>query len=277
METDEDNRALDRKPTSSVQRARSPEIEEGVASFDVGGCLSNTLKILGIALVAGLVLVCLLAALALAGINTGIGTVTGWLDSVFNPPTPAPVVGITDTVLTLVQREAVLETVRYNFEKVVPVEFVQQLGGVSGEKLLYVGAGYVSAGVDLSLIDADAIAVDANGAVTIKLPPAHLTNCVLDIQKSYIYRHDVGFLNFLYEAFYQEPDLLEIAEREAIIAFRDTALEGGILLQAQGDAEMRLRSLLMAAGVTGVSFETAEDIEPPHNPLCFPQVEAAAP
>ncbi len=277
----DDDRALDIQPAENDEppakavpsgpapRAALPAYPLEYSSFDAGSCLSNMLKLLGVVLLVGMIAVCLLAVLALAGINTGVGAVTGWLNSVFNAPTPAPAVLNTQTVLTLVQREAVLETVRYNFEKVVPVEFVQHLGGVSGEKLLFVGVGYVGAGVDFARLGEDAITLDGD-AVTVALPPAQLTTCVLDPQRSYVYEHDVGFLNFVYEAFYDEPDLLEVAERESIAAFRESALEGGILDQAWADAEIHLRAILMAAGAKSVTIQRAEGVTPQHDPACVP-------
>jgi hypothetical protein len=183
---------------------------------------------------------------------------------------PQPTILNTPTMLTLVQRQAVLETMRYSFEKVVPVEFAQELGGVGGEKLLYIGVGYITAGVDLSDLSEEAVTTDDAGRVTVTLPPAHLTDCVLDPRTSYVYRHDVGFLNFITDVFNDEPDLLELAEREAIIAFRESALESGILAQAQTYAERHLRAILMAVGAQSVTFQPAEGAIPQHDPACYP-------
>ena len=196
----------------------------------------------------------------------GVGKILGFIGDLFNFDT-TPVIHPTDTVLTLVQREAVLVTARYNFEKVIPVEFAQHLGGISGEKLLYIGVGYVNAGVDLGNVDEGAIANDGIN-LTITLPPAHLTDCVLDVQKSYVYDRDVGIINFLYDAFYDEPDLRTIAESEAIRAFRESAIEEGILQMARTEAEKQLRSILLAAGVDSVIFKTDETVSPQHDVSC---------
>ncbi len=182
--------------------------------------------------------------------------------------TPTPTIPPYVTVLTLVQRYAVLETVRYNYEKVVPVEFAQHMGGISGEKLLYVGVGYVSAGVNLGALNQNSIISDGLGNIVVILPPAYLTSCVLDAQRSYIYEHNVGVINFLYEALYDEPDLLEIAEHEAIIAFRDSALESGILEQARADVEWHLGAILSAAGFASVTFVQDDSVTPQHDATC---------
>ncbi|MBN1285063.1 MAG: DUF4230 domain-containing protein [Anaerolineae bacterium] len=210
---------------------------------------------------------CLLTVVVVAGL-LGVGAIGNLFNNLLGGP-PVPIIHPTVTVLTLVQREAVLETARYNFEKVVPVEFAQHMGGISGERLLYIGVGYVEAGVDLTGLTEDNITVDGEQNVTIALPPAHLTSCVLNAQKSYIYQHDTGVINFLYQILYQEPDLLELAEAYAIIAFRESALESGILELAQEDAEHQLRSILLAAGMRSVTFVPQVGVEPQHDETCI--------
>lgn len=210
---------------------------------------------------------CLVTVLVVAGLM-GVGAIGDFFGSLFSGP-PPPAILPTNTVLTLVQREAVLQTARYNFEKVVPVEFAQHLGGIAGEKLLYIGVGYVEAGIDLTGITEDDIIVDEEKNVTIRLPPAYLTDCVLNARQSYIYQHDTGLVNFLYQVLYEEPNLLELAEEYAIIAFRDSALESGILEMASEEAKGQLRSILLAAGIRSVTFEMQEGIEPQHSDTCI--------
>jgi hypothetical protein len=191
-----------------------------------------------------------------------------------------PVVTSTNTMLTLVERRAVLSTVRYNFEKPIPVTVSQD---VFGESLIYLGVGYVTAGVDISGLTEDDIIVDDSGRVTMVLPPAFLSDCVLDAQLSYVYDHDVGVLNFLYDMFYSEPDLLEIAERAAIIDFRDSALMANAEMlsvgenirdQAWSEAAWLLETIFEAAGVEDVVIQQAavEDVRLLDNPACWPEL-----
>ncbi|MBN1285062.1 MAG: DUF4230 domain-containing protein [Anaerolineae bacterium] len=204
-------------------------------------------------------------------------TITLTPTATFTPtPSPTPTIPPYLTVLTLIQRNASLETVRYHFEKVVPVEDAQHMFGIAGEKMLYVGVGYVSAGVPLEGLNADSILVDPNHNITIILPPAYLTNCVLDPQKSYIYEHNTGAVRFLWNALYEERNLLEEAERVAIIAFRDAALEAGILEEARADAEWYLRIILMSAGFDSVNFVTPAGAVPRHDIGCVPDAPETA-
>ena len=234
------------------------------------GCFGLIWRLVLTALVAAGVLAFLLAG----GAAFGVSSIRDWLGSIFAPP-EAQVLN-TATLLTSIQRGAMIETVRHNFEKVIPVEIAQELFGVTGEKLLYIGVGYVSAGVDLADLDDSGIAVDGR-AVTVTLPPARLNACVLDAQLSYVYRHDVGFLRFLADVFRETPNLLELAEQEAIVAFRDSALEAGILEQAWADAERTLRLLFLAAGAESVVVRQAEGVAPQHDPSCVtdPQTSSA--
>lgn len=263
-------------PPATIQLSAPPATKQERGCLDQGWrVLKVIIAALGVTVMGALVLACVLVVATLVGVNTGVNAITSRVSEILNPPTPAPLILDSATVLTLVHRYSVLETVRYNYEKVVPVEFAQAVGGVGGEKLLYIGVGYVSAGVDLSTLGEDAITVGADGGVAVTLPPAHLTACVLDAQQSYVYRQDVGFLNFITDAFNDEPDLLELAEQEAIKAFRDSALESGILAQAQADAEMHLRAILIAAGVEAVTFHQSESATPEREPACYPPESAS--
>jgi hypothetical protein len=168
-------------------------------------------------------------------------------DRLFNPtPTvkPDPV-----SIVHEVRALARLETIQYSVEKVITAETGQEfLGFLFGDRLLLVAHGTVIAGVDLDKIGTDDVEADEAGRVTLVLPPAEIFTTVLDNEKSYIYDRDVGLL--------RRGDIqLESAARLA--AEREierTALEDGILDQAQVNAEAYLYRLLRSLGFADVTL-----------------------
>lgn len=170
------------------------------------------------------------------------------LDSLLNPtPTvkPDPI-----SIIHEVRALARLETIQYAVEKVITAETGQEfLGFLFGDRLLLVAHGTVIAGVDLDKIGVDDLEVDEDGRVLLELPPAEIFITVLDNEKSYIYERDVGLL--------RRGDIqLESAARLA--AEREierTALEDGIINQAQINAEAYLYRLLRSLGFPDVTFE----------------------
>jgi hypothetical protein len=168
-------------------------------------------------------------------------------DRLFNPtPTvkPDPV-----SIVHEVRALARLETIQYSVEKVITAETGQEfLGFLFGDRLLLVAHGTVIAGVDLDKIGTDDVEADEAGRVTLVLPPAEIFTTVLDNEKSYIYDRDVGLL--------RRGDIqLESAARLA--AEREierTALEDGILDQAQVNAEAYLYRLLRSLGFADVTI-----------------------
>ena len=173
------------------------------------------------------------------------------LDSLLNPtPTikPDPI-----SIIHEVRALARLETIQYAVEKVITAETGQEfLGFLFGDRLLLVAHGTVIAGVDLDKIGMDDLEVDEDGRVLLELPPAEIFITVLDNEKSYIYDRNVGLL--------RRGDIqLESAARLA--AEREierTALEDGIINQAQINAEAYLYRLLRSLGFPDVTFEWGE-------------------
>jgi hypothetical protein len=121
-----------------------------------------------------------------------------------------------------------------------------------GERTLFVAAGSVDAGVDLSGIGDEAVQVSGDGsAVTIALPAARLYEPDLDTRRSYVYERQEGFLNRVGNVFGGD----ESYEREAmLVAERQIAQAAG----ANGDlverAEENTRAMLEGL-VRGLGFE----------------------
>ncbi len=169
-------------------------------------------------------------------------------DRLFNPtPTIRPdPVSIVHEVRTLAR----LETIQYAVEKVITAETGQEfLGFLFGDRLLLVAHGTVIAGVDLDKIGVDDIEIDADGRVLLNLPPAQVFATVLDNEKSYIYDRDVGLLRR------GDVQLESAARLAAEREIERTALEDGILDQAQVNAEAYLYRLLRSLGFPDVTIQ----------------------
>lgn len=152
------------------------------------------------------------------------------------------------TIINQVRPLARLETIQYTVEKVITVEVGQNLlGPLFGDKLLFVGHGYVTAGVDLSKLSSSDITI-AEGMVKVKLPQAEVFVATLDNDKSYVYDRETGLLT------HGDVNLETTARQAAESQIRQAALEDGILEQAQANAETYLRSLLTQLGYTQIAF-----------------------
>src|SRR5213080_4515600 len=86
----------------------------------------------------------------------------------------------TSLVLKQVQTLSELVTVKYVLEKVVILEDAKWYGE---SRVLFLANGVVKAGIDLSEIKPENIRVDGK-KITIKLPPAKVTDTYLDEKKS---------------------------------------------------------------------------------------------
>ena len=155
------------------------------------------------------------------------------------------------TIIHEVQSLARLETIQYSVEKVIAAETRQgPFGFLFGDKLLLVAHGSVIAGVDLAEITESDISIDANGMVTLQLPPAEIFIAALDNEKTYVYDREVGFLR---RGDVELESAARLAAEEEIL---EAALSDGILEQAQVNAEAYLFRLLGSLGFSNVRFSS---------------------
>lgn len=210
--------------------------------------------VLSLVLVVGLLLIAAVTGWALINAaqdfftidppNFGGGVATQ-VQQIVNPtPTiyPDPI-----TIIREVQALARLEAAQYTVEKVITAETGQgALGGLFGDRLIFVAYGRVIAGVDLSRIQASDITVAPDGRVTLILPAAEVFVATLDNDKSYVYDRETGLLTR--GDVNLETQARQVAEQEILRA----ALEDGVLELAQTNAEGFMRSLLLSLGYTEV-------------------------
>ncbi len=152
------------------------------------------------------------------------------------------------TIVNQIRPLARLETIQYTVEKVITAEVGQgALAPLLGDKLLFVGHGYVIAGIDLEKLTSQDLVLE-DGAVKVRLPQAEIFDATLDNDKSYVYDRDTGLLT------HGDMNLETLARQEAEDQIRQAALNDGILEQAQANAESYIRSLLNRLGYNQVIF-----------------------
>jgi hypothetical protein len=152
------------------------------------------------------------------------------------------------TIINQIRPLARLETIQYTVEKVITAEVGQgALAPLFGDRLLFVGHGYVTAGVDLANLGSQDLVFE-DGQMKIHLPEAEIFDATLDNGKSYVYDRETGLLT------HGDVNLETAARQAAEEQIRQAALEDGILQQAQANAESFIQSLLNKLGYVQVSF-----------------------
>ena len=156
------------------------------------------------------------------------------------------------TIVNQIRPLARLETIQYTVEKVITAEVGQNvLAPLIGDKLLFVGHGYVIAGIDLSKIQSQDITFE-DGILIVQLPKAEVFVATLDNDKSYVYDRETGVLT------HGDINLETTARQAAEDQIMQAALDDGILEQAQKNAESYLESLLKELGYSQVMFVQAD-------------------
>lgn len=153
------------------------------------------------------------------------------------------------TYINEVRALARLETIQYSVEKVITAEVGQGTFGFAfGDKLLFVAHGIVIAGIDMEKLQPADMRFDGT-VLYVRLPPAEIFIATLDNDKSYVYDRETGLLTK------GQVDLETLARQAAEDEIRKAALEDGILMQAQKNAEAYLLKFFVALGYKTVIFE----------------------
>jgi Protein of unknown function (DUF4230) len=157
----------------------------------------------------------------------------------------------TATIIQQVQTLSDLVTVKYVMQK---VEFVDSPPGttlgqfIQGDnKVMLLAQGIVKAGIDLKKITADDVTISGTN-LTIKLPPAHITDAYLDDTQTKVVERTTGFLRSL------DKDLEQTTRQYAVDDIRRAAQESGILNDANERARTELRTFFQQAGFEKVEF-----------------------
>jgi len=142
-----------------------------------------------------------------------------------------------------------LETIQYTVEKVITAEINQGVfGPLFGDRLLFVARGYVIAGVDLSVMKTEDLRLE-DGVLYVNLPDTEVFVATLNNDESYVYDRTTGILRK------SDQDLETNARQVAEAEILNAAMEDGILLQAEQNAEVYLERLFNTLGYKEVVFE----------------------
>lgn len=156
------------------------------------------------------------------------------------------------TVIHEIRSLARLETIQYTMEKVISAEENQgSLGVLFGDKILFVGYGTIIAGIDLSRLRPEDIWVK-DRILFVRLPPAEIFTIDIDNEKSYVYDRETGIFTK------GDMNLERAARIAAEKEITKTALEDGILAQAQENGESYMSRLLRSLGYPEVVFVKTE-------------------
>lgn len=183
-----------------------------------------------------------------------LGTFVVWQGKTAERPIEEPV--------PIDQKAAVLERIHLVGELVTGIAVIQTVVKstevnellrlqIGSTELLYVAVGEIRAGLNLQELDEKAIAVDGE-TVFIDLPPCKILDAKINVDRSYVF--DVKRSLML------SPEAIHLqtaAERQALRESQETAIQAGLLEQADRQAKMLIRYWFESAGFGKVEIRDA--------------------
>ncbi|MBE7432995.1 MAG: DUF4230 domain-containing protein [Anaerolineales bacterium] len=152
------------------------------------------------------------------------------------------------TYINEIRALARLETIQYSVSQVMTGEDRQgTLGFAFGTKILVVVHGSVIAGIDMEKIQPGDMRLE-NGILYVNLPPAEILAVTLDTEKVEVYTLQEGLLADV------DPTLVLQTIQGGQDKILSVALDDGILLQAEQNAEAYLLRFFSALGYDTVIF-----------------------
>lgn len=125
-------------------------------------------------------------------------------------------------------------------------------------KLLYVAYGEVKGGINVEELKTEDITVSGD-KVTVRLPPPKITDSKIDVTRSYVYdfQDTRSFLTGLAcPDWTNSAELQTWAERKALPKVEFAACDGGLLTDANRQAEVAFSALLRALGFNTIEIKT---------------------
>ena len=150
-------------------------------------------------------------------------------------------------VIQRIQQFQRLETVMFSMDKVVAGGYESRVlpRFLSGDRILLMVYGEVTAGVDLGRIDVESVEVSGQ-RVHLKLPPTEVFATRLDNEKTRVFSRETGLFTPV------DPNLESDIRREAERQIRQSALDAGILTTAAANARTTIDALLRGLGFTEI-------------------------
>ncbi len=198
----------------------------------------------------------LINAVFLLAIIAGLVVMFGFVLPRLHGLKPGPKISNTPVILQQVQTLSQLVTVKYVMEKVVICDdpSVMSYLPLGESHVLLVAHGIVKAGIDLSEIKAGDIQVTeiskSKNKISIKLPPARVTDHYLDDNLTKVVERKTGLLRSF------DKDLEQNARQQAVLDIDRAAREEGILKDAEERARLQLTNLFHELGYQDVEFRS---------------------
>lgn len=150
-------------------------------------------------------------------------------------------------VLARVQQLNQLTTIKYTVQKVVGLK--DQKYPVGSESILLIVQANVEAGIDLAGMHPADVSIGPGGTVVLKLPEPKILNVFIDEKETKVWdRQKTWWTPWVPYSL----DLEQRARLAGLESVKQTALQMGILDQAERAAEASIRGLLGLAGVKSV-------------------------
>jgi len=164
----------------------------------------------------------------------------------------------TVTVVEQVQTLSDLVTVKYVLQKVEimdsPPESVLGKFVQGDSRVLLLAHGIVKAGVDLKQLKAADVRI-SDKTISLRLPPAQITDAYLDDSQTKIIERTTGFLRSL------DKDLEQVTRQNAVDDISRAARANGILNDAMERAQLELATFLHQAGFEHVVFTNGGQVD----------------
>lgn len=205
---------------------------------------------LGLAvLLTALITLCLAGAVLVLGRDIVGPLIWSPAGAPVSSPTPSPTpVALVEKVQALGQ----LVTIQYSIQTVL--EETRERGDfwdwLTRERLLLVAYGEVLAGVNLADVTAGDIRVE-DEQVAIRLPPSIIISQRVDMDRTYVYDYERGFIGDLIPP---DPNWVIQVESRAESAIVERAVADGILDKATTNAQVQLTALMYSLGFKKVEF-----------------------
>ena len=179
-----------------------------------------------------------------------IGIYLGWKVPRFFAGRGAERAYDTPILLKQVQTLSELVTVKYTMEKVEvwddpPPPVLSLFSG--DNRILLLAQGTVKAGIDFSQLKPEDIQIHEK-TITIKLPPARITDCYLNDKETQVIERTTG----LFRSF--DKDLEQKIRNVVLADMKTDAMRGGIRAEADERARKQLASFFTLMGFEKVEF-----------------------
>lgn len=229
------------------------------------GCLGFIAGAGGCAVLIVVVIAALLA-LGVTSVNNVIGSIGGLFGVGASAPPPIASVISSQTLVQGIQPLGQLVSVSSQLAKAdIYVGVGQGALNTCGFSANHVAQGAVEAGIDLTQIRAENIHYDEErDRYVVNVPAPQLTSCRVD----FIRQYDRSFTTCPVD--WDEARLL--ANYEALIDFRDDAVEGGILSRAETEARLVLGNFIRLLTDKQVEIVFLQAPELTYPPSCTPDV-----